>query len=134
VSERPDLRLDLSEGNEIEVWGDLTDANEPIAIVHVAALSYERYVEINREIHGVTDESCAVCGKPRAQDRRHDRDHDHDRTENSYGRPRGLACPGDWGCNKVMSKLTLERARAIVGYLAAKEQFPQMVSREDASA
>jgi hypothetical protein len=38
VSERPDLRLDLSEGNEIEVWGDLTDANEPIAIVHVAAL------------------------------------------------------------------------------------------------
>src|SRR6266508_1351579 len=65
--------------------------------------SYLTYVEVNRAIHGVTDESCGVCGKPRAQERRHDRDHDH-RT----GNPRGLACVY---CNKHMPRgLTLELA------------------------
>jgi Recombination endonuclease VII len=58
---------------------------------------YAVYVEVNTLIHGVTYESCGVCGKPRAQERRHDRDHDH-RT----GKPRGLACPGNQGCNVLM--------------------------------
>ena len=54
---------------------------------------YAPFVRAAREIHGVTDESCCVCGKPRTQERRHDRDHDH-----VTGAARGLACPGDSGC------------------------------------
>ena len=59
--------------------------------------TYHLFVQAAREIHGVTDESCCVCGKPRSQERRHDRDHDH-RT----GQARGLACPGNTGCNVLM--------------------------------
>ena len=72
--------------------------------------SYERYVQVSKAIHGVTDESCCVCGKERSLERRHDRDHDH-----ITGNPRGLACHL---CNRVMVRqLTLERARAVVAYL-----------------
>lgn len=69
---------------------------------HTLALrgdTYPLFVKANEEIHGVTDESCGVCGKPRSQERRHDRDHDH-----VTGLPRGLACPGDRGCNVLMAK------------------------------
>lgn len=59
--------------------------------------TYPLFVQAARDIHGVTDESCCVCGKPRSQQRLHDRDHDH-RT----GLPRGLACPGNTGCNVLM--------------------------------
>jgi hypothetical protein len=55
------------------------------------------YLTVAREIHGVTDESCCVCGKPRSQERHHDRDHDH-----LTGNPRGLACGGNRGCNVLM--------------------------------
>jgi hypothetical protein len=48
-----------------------------------------------------------------------DRDHDH-----LTGLPRGLACPGNQGCNALMpSQLTLERARLIVGYLERVEAY-----------
>lgn len=59
--------------------------------------TYPLFVKAAEEIHGVTDESCCVCGKPRSQERRHDRDHDH-----KTGLPRGLACPGNTGCNVLM--------------------------------
>lgn len=62
--------------------------------------TYPLFVKAAREIHGVTDESCCVCGKPRSQDRRNDRDHFH---RGPYkGLPRGLACPGNTGCNVLM--------------------------------
>jgi hypothetical protein len=71
--------------------------------------TYELFVQANEQIHGVTDESCGVCGKPRSQERRHDRDHDH-RT----GYARGLACPGNTGCNVLMLPwITAAVARAI---------------------
>jgi hypothetical protein len=89
--------------------------------VHARTLrddTYQVYLDIAQEVHGVTDESCCVCRKPRSQERRHDRDHDH-----LTGKPRGLACAGNRGCNSLMpSQLTLERARLIVAYLERVEQ------------
>jgi hypothetical protein len=71
------------------------------------------YVQTSKEIHGVSDESCCICGKPRSQARRHDRDHDH-----VTGKPRGLACPGNKGCNALMPRwMTADRAQAIADYL-----------------
>lgn len=90
--------------------------------VHARTLrddSYEVYVQVARDIHGVTDESCCVCGKPRSQERRMDRDHDH-----VTGLPRGLACAGNTGCNALMPRqLTLERARAVVSYLERVDSY-----------
>ena len=70
---------------------------------HARALrdnSYAHYVQVAREIHGVADESCCVCGKPRPQSRHHDRDHFH--RGPFAGLPRGLACGGNQGCNVLM--------------------------------
>lgn len=85
----------------------------------ILAKGYEPFVTAAVEIHGVTDESCCVCGKPRSQDRRHDRDHDH-----ITGAARGLACPGDNGCNILMAKwVTAATARGIAdAKLTAGEQ------------
>ncbi len=86
---------------------------------------YIVYVEINEEIHGPAMPgewdpwSCGVCGKHPSTTRHMDRDHDH-----VTGYPRGLACPGNQGCNALMPRqMTLERARAIVGYLERVEAF-----------
>jgi len=71
--------------------------------------SYAVYCKANEDIHGVADESCGVCGKPRSQERRHDRDHDH-----KTGKPRGLACGGNQGCNVLMLPwITAATARGI---------------------
>jgi len=80
--------------------------------------SYDVYNQVNGLIHGVSDESCGVCGKPRSRERRHDRDHDH-----VTGKPRGLACHI---CNRVMVRqLSLQRARAVVAYLERVETYYQ---------
>ena len=85
--------------------------------------SYAVYEALNAEIHGPampgewTPDCCGVCGKP-PKGRRNDRDHDH-RT----GHPRGLACPGNQGCNVLMVPwVTAATARAVAeGKTAAGE-------------
>ncbi len=86
---------------------------------------YTVYEATNGEIHGEghpgewTADCCGVCGKPPATTRHMDRDHDH-----LTGKPRGLACPGNTGCNALMPRqLTLARARLIVAYLERVEAF-----------
>lgn len=98
---------------------------------------YAPFVRAAREIHGVTDESCCVCGKPRPQEGRWDRDHDH-----ITGVARGLACSGNQGCNVLMAKWVsaatshgiydakraasesdAERWRLIAAYLHRVERF-----------
>lgn len=94
----------------------------PAHAVALRDVSYQEYARLNDVIHGA-GENCGVCGKPPKDSRNLDRDHGHDRTENSYGKPRGLACPGDHGCNKVMARVSLERARLIVAYLERVQAY-----------
>lgn len=83
--------------------------------------SYDAYCRAAAAIHGVTDESCCVCGKPRSQERRHDRDHGHLKGSVSFGLPRGLACVS---CNRLMPReLDAERARLIHEYLSRVDAF-----------
>ncbi len=98
---------------------------------------YAPFVQAASEIHGVTDESCCVCGKPRPQEGHWDRDHDH-----ITGVARGLACNGNQGCNVLMAKWVsaataggIARAKTLAGepdamrwnmiaaYLARVENF-----------
>lgn len=103
--------------------------NRPAARVpaHARTLrddNYERYCRAAQQIHGVTDESCCVCGKPRSQDRRHDRDHGHLKGDLSYGKPRGLACVS---CNRLMPReLDEERARLVYLYLQRVRKFYEL--------
>ena len=86
--------------------------------------SYEVYERVNRELHGAEPDCCGVCGKPPSTARLMDRDHDH-----LTGLPRGLACPGNQGCNALMPRqLTLERARLIVAYLERVEARDRSVA------
>jgi hypothetical protein len=84
---------------------------------HAATLtdeSYAVYMEAARDIHGVTDESCCVCGKPRSPGRKLDRDHGHRKGQADYGKPRGLVCGGNQGCNVLMLPwITAATARGI---------------------
>ena len=85
---------------------------------------YTVYRDVNERLHAQafggewTPDCCGVCGKPPTTARHMDRDHDH-----VTGLPRGLACPGNNGCNALMpSQLTLGRARLIVAYLERVER------------
>jgi hypothetical protein len=82
---------------------------------------FEQFARLSQEIHGGNLYDCGCCGRSPKDARNMDRDHGHDPRESSYGKARGLACPGDWGCNKLMSRLTLEKARQIVAYLERVE-------------
>ena len=83
--------------------------------------SYEVYLEASARIHGVTDESCCVCGKPRSQERRHDRDHGHLKGSESFAKPRGVVCVP---CNRLMPReLTAARAELLAAYLRRVEVF-----------
>ncbi len=84
---------------------------------------YTVYEQVNAELHAGafngewTPNCCGVCGKPPSSERHMDRDHDH-----VTGLPRGLACPGNQGCNALMPRqLDLARARLIVAYLERVE-------------
>ena len=77
---------------------------------------YERYAALSLQIHGGEPGACGVCGRPQAENRRHDRDHDH-RTRQA----RGLACVR---CNReLLRNTTLEEARLVVRYLERVEAF-----------
>lgn len=92
--------------------------------------SYEHYRQINAELHAKafggewTPDCCGVCGKPPSSTRHMDRDHDH-----VTGLPRGLACPGNQGCNALMPRqMTLERARQVVAYLERQNGLQDAVA------
>ncbi len=54
------------------------------------------------------------CGKPRTLERRCDRDHEHNRDVPWFGKPRGLLCGGNGGCNVLLLPwITPTVARAI---------------------
>jgi hypothetical protein len=60
-------------------------------------MGYEDWAALSVLIHGGELYACGVCGKPPSEGRKQDRDHCH-RT----GVARGLACPGNSGCNYLM--------------------------------
>ena len=85
---------------------------------HAVALQndYEHFLEAAKAIHGITDESCCVCRKPKPENRRHDREHGHKTGDPAYGKPRGIACSK---CNMLMkfTELDAHRAKLIYEYL-----------------
>ena len=88
--------------------------------------NYELYVQVAETLHGVSDESCCVCGRAKHESMRHHRDHDH-----MTGDPRGLAC---FQCNSLMPRLlTLERARLIVAYLERAARFREFFEERKAA-
>ena len=93
---------------------------------HAVALQGDNYesvfVKAAQEIHGVYDESCCVCGKPKPKDRRHDREHGHKVGDAAYAKARGIACSK---CNMLMkfTELDAKRAWLIWQYLQRVEDF-----------
>lgn len=78
-------------------------------------VSYDRYVELQQEIHGVDEQTCALCLTPRRGDHRLDRDHAHF----DGGYPRGLVHSL---CNKRMGEIERGQdgeqwARAYLAYV-----------------
>jgi hypothetical protein len=77
--------------------------------------SYAVYEQVNAAIHASAHDGewcpsdCGACGKKPPMMRHNDRDHDH-----VTGRPRGLLCPGNTGCNVLLVRwVTAPVARSI---------------------
>jgi hypothetical protein len=51
--------------------------NRRPAHAHALDIAYDHYVDLNAEVHGVDELTCALCGGPRRGDIRLDRDHAH---------------------------------------------------------
>ena len=83
---------------------------------------YDYYKGVSKVLHGIEDESCNVCRKPRGE-RNLDRDHDH-----VTGNPRGLVCPLD---NMLMkfTQLNAHRAQLIADYLKRAEAYEREAVR-----
>lgn len=80
--------------------------------------TYELYCDVAETLHGVTDESCCACRRPRSLERRHDRDHDH-----TTGKPRGLLCVRH---NKMLdSRTSPQELRALADYLERAARFDE---------
>ena len=86
---------------------------------------YAHYCRVAEVLHGVYDERCCVCGRPKNPERRHDRDHDH-----RNGNPRGLACSK---CNMLMkfTELDTHRAKLIWQYLERAEKYPEVFTKPE---
>lgn len=85
---------------------------------------YSVYLKVAQDAHGVTDESCCVCGRPKPLGKRHDREHDH-----KTGLPRGIVC---YRCNKELLRHgDLESARLVVAYLERVEAWREQQRLED---
>ena len=77
------------------------------------------YVPFAAEVHGVTDESCCLCGKPKPERARHHRDHGHNKGELSFGKPRGILC---WRCNSLLPRqVTADWLEQALAYLRRVE-------------
>jgi hypothetical protein len=103
--------------------------------VHARALRdepYETFRAINELVHGPAmppewdADCCGACGKPPSQERHNDRDHGHRRGTLTYGKPRGLLCGGNTGCNILLLPWIsaavargIAEAKAVVGELDA---------------
>lgn len=88
---------------------------------HMAGLkAFEVHGELNRLLHGVNENECAICGKQAKDSRNHDRDHAHF----DGGFPRGNLCPM---CNKRLGEV--ERGNDGEAWLEAALAYVQRARR-----
>lgn len=101
---------------------------------HMKALdnSYEAFRDFNERVHGPAfgpewqPDDCGCCGKPPGGRGNHDRDHGHRKGEHSYGKMRGLACPGHGGCNMKMKGFTARELRLMADYMERAERANEL--------
>lgn len=91
---------------------------------------YGFFREFNERVHGPafgpewSPDDCGCCGKKPTDItvRKHDRDHGHRKEEHSYAKARGLACPGNSGCNMKMKGFTAKELRQMADYMERAER------------
>ena len=115
----------LNHPEHVKCRGEGCEARRPRKPVrkHARALRevpYRVWAELSVEIHGGELDACGVCTRMPDSGRHCDRDHDHD-----TGLPRGLACGGDFGCNRMMPR-GLTGTKALI--------IANMIQDEDARA
>lgn len=80
----------------------------------VGLQDFEVHAELNRTVHGVDEQTCAICGRQAVEGTRLNRDHAH--FDDGY--PRGLLC---WYCNKKLGEV--ERGSDAVQWLEAARDY-----------